>query len=355
MNWNTIIENWRSFSLFKKVGLGILGIVMLVVLLTVVAYVQMSMGYGRGYSQSGMAIPMMPNTVSISGKSVASYAVAPSVSYGTFESARDEYSGNNFTIAYQGATAVTTKAEDFEQTSYQATIETGDVDRDCKVIQDLKADPSIIFLTSTKEKISCSFSFKVKKDSVEKALLAVKGLDPKQLIENIHTIENTLISYDRRKEILENKLQTITTILNEAVASYEKVSKLAVDTGSVSNLRQAINDKIEIVERLTQKKLAIEQELASIDNSSVTDKDETSYAQFSVYIYRNAYIDSEGLTSSWKAETKRLVQEINNSLQGITLGFLSMLFVALKYVLYLLVIVVVLKYLKQIIVYIWNK
>lgn len=351
MNWNNIMESWRSFSLLKKVWIGILGVITAVVLLTIVAYLQMSFGYGRGYSQGGMVPPMMPSSVS-------SYAVIPSMSYGkvgTFESARDEYNGSNVTIAYEGTTAVTSKAEDFERTSYQATIETRDVDRDCKIIQDLKADESIIFLSASKAKTSCSFSFKVKKSSVEKALAAVKSLDPKQLTESTNTIEDTLINYDRRKEILENKLQVVSSILIEAIASYEKVSRLAVDTGSVSNLRQAINDKVEIVERLTQKKLSIEQELASISHSSVTDKDETNYAQFSVYIYENAYIDKDEITSSWKSETKRLVREINYTLQGLTIGFLSMLFVVFKYILYLLVTVTVLKYLKRAIWYIWNK
>ncbi len=350
MNWNNIVESWKSFSLLKKFGLGFLGMVIFIVLFTVLAYLKMSFGYGRGYSgQAAMIMPMSPNMVTMSGKS--SSMAMPTLSYGSFESsARD-----NFTISYGGSAVPSEKAELFEMTSYSATIETGDVDQDCKVIENLKADDSIIFLSANKGKTSCSFSFKVKKSSAQKALDAIKSLDPEQFNESTHTVEDVLTNYDRRKEILEDKLTTVNAILADAVSSYEAVSKLAVQTGSVTNLRQAINDKIDIVERLTQKKLSIEQELASISNSSSSDRDETTYAQFSVSIYKSAYIDGEALANSWKNETKRLVNEMNYALQGVTIGFLMILMVAFKYILYFMVAVIIIKYLKKFIVSIWNK
>ncbi len=349
MNWNTFVENWKSFSLVRKIILCVVGVVIAVVVLLVISFIKASFGHSMNLSQGGM-VPSM----SLPASRQPSYEGASSMAYSKV--AYDSYGGTigSSPIVYDQAVA-TSDAELFEVTSYQATIESRTMEEDCLTVQNLKADDAIIFLSSNVGKTSCSFTFKAKKSSTQKALDAINGLDPKQLTENVHTIEDTLINYDRRKVILENKLKTIDSILTEAVASYQEVSRLAIQTGSVTNLRQAINDKVDIVERLTQKKLAIEQELSSISNSSSSDLDETNYAQFSVYIVKDTYIDKDGLVSSWKSEIKRLVREINNSIQAITIGFLSILFVIVKYILYLLVTVVLLKYLKKIIVMIWNK
>lgn len=337
MNWNTFVENWKSFSLVRKIVLCITGVVAVVVTLLVVAFIKASFGYSMNFSQGSM-VP--PGSVS-------------SMSYGKVS--YDSYPGNGSSpVSYEQSTP-TADAELYEVTSYQATIESRTMEDDCKAIQALKSDDAIIFLSSSVGKTSCSFNFKAKKSASQKALDAINILNPKQLTENVHTIEDTLITYDRRKEILENKLKTIDSILTDAVASYQEVSRLAVQTGSVTNLRQAINDKVDIVERLTQKKLAIEQELASISNSSSSDLDQTNYAQFSVYIVKDTFIDKDSLVSSWKNEIKRLVREINNSLQSITIGFLSILLTVATYILYLLVGILILKYLKKIILSIWNK
>ncbi len=350
MNWNTFVENWKSFSLVRKIVLCVVGVVAAVVLLLVVAFIKASFGYSFGSSQGGMipsttltvSAPMMPVTGGVS-----------SMSYGKVSF--DTYRGDGSSpVMYEQATP-TADAELYEVTSYQATVESRTMEDDCKAIQALKSDDAIIFLSSSVGKTSCSFNFKAKKSASKKALDAINALNPKQLTENVNTIEDTLITYDRRKEILENKLKTIDSILTEAVASYQEVSRLAVQTGSVTNLRQAINDKVDIVERLTQKKLAIEQELASISNSNTSDLEQTNYSQFSVYITKDTFIDKDSLVSSWKSEIKRLVREINSSLQAITIGFLSVALTLITYILYLLVGVVILKYLKKGIVSIWNK
>ncbi len=351
MNWNTIVERWNAFSTGRKVFVGILLVIVTIGLIIVFSFVRALsnnlLGVGIGGS---MPVPMMPN----GGYGSANSAALSSNYYA--KSASDyAYGGGGNTVAYEQPAVPTSKAELYEMTSYTANIESRKVEEDCKTIQSLKADDAIIFISANTGKTSCSFNFKTDKASTQKALNAIKSLDPKQLNESISTIEDTLISYDRQREILENKLKSIDSILSEAIVAYQQVSKLAVETGSVTNLRQAINDKIDIVERLTQNKLAIEQQLAAINYGSSSDKSETNYAQFSVSIYENKFIDKDELVSSWKSETKRLLREINDSLQSITLGLLKVLLIVFTYILYLLIAVVIIKYLKRALVYIWNK
>ena len=255
----------------------------------------------------------------------------------------------------QMPTVATKKAEDFELTSYQAQVESRDVESDCQTIQNLKSDEAIIFTSANTSKDSCSFSFKTEKTKEQSAVSVIKALNPKSFTQNVATIEDRLISYDRRKEILEHELTVIQKILDDAITSYEALSKLAITTGSVTNLRQAIYDKVEIIERLTQKKLTIEQDLRQLGDSTSSSKEEIQYVQFSVSVYKNTFVDKEALASSWKYEIKQFINEMNKSLQTITIGLITFIFTLGTYILYLLIIVVVIKYLKRVLVYIWKK
>lgn len=350
-----LLERWKSFSLVRKIVSVLISFVAIIIALIILFIIYYSArGFGAsmfGVGQGGnVPIPGMSLAVSESGSafrygSGINGAYAPSYS--------DSYS--NKSVMYSTPAVATRKAEDFELTSYQASIESRNVESDCQSIQALKADEAIIFLSANTSKDACSFTFKTEKKSEQKALAAIKALDPKSLTESVRTIEDTLISYDRRKEILEHELTTIQKILDDAIVSYEALSKLAITTGSVTNLRQAIYDKVDIIERLTQKKLSIEQELRQIGDSTSSNKEEIQYTQFSVSVYKNTFVDKDALISSWKREIKQFINEINISAQSLSIGLITFIFMLVKYILYFLVVVVIVKYLKKIVVYIWNR
>ena len=341
-----LLETWKSFSLVRKIALVVVSMVALLVGLIIISILSSARGSLLGVGQGGN-VPIPGMSQKVGGYGVASLQSPDS--YNAYES----YGGRG--VMYSTPSVTTSKAEDFELTSYQVTIESRNIEEDCQSIQSLKADESIIFLSANTSKDSCSFSFKAEKQSAKKAIAVIKALDPKNFIENVRTIEDTLISYDKRKEILETELATIQKILDDALVSYEALSKLAITTGSVTNLRQAIYDKVDIIERLTQKKLSIEQELRQTGDAISSNKGEMQYEQFSVSIYKNTFVDKEALISSWKYEVKQFINEINASAQALTIGLIMFIFMLVKYILYFLVIVVIVKYLKKIVVYIWKK
>lgn len=348
--YTTLIEKWNSFSFGKKVMCVIGGIFLTaIVYVTLMTFSQTMLGVGQGESFSGSSIPTlsMPSSYGYGTvNSNAQYSVA-SDSYGETRSYAPSPS-------YSGV-SIKSEAEKYELSSYTASIKTRTIDEDCAKIQSLKSDTSVIFLYATTGKTYCNFSFKVEKAGVQKVLDTIQSMDPDALSENVRTIAQTLTNYERRKQTLENQVISIDKTLNDAIRSYEELSSLAVKSKDAQSLAIAINNKIDIIDRLVSKKLSIEEQLQAISNTSSDDMKETLFAHFSVSLTEDTYIDTEAILTSWKYETKKLLSQINNSLQDLTLGFFSVLLTLLKYTLYFLVLVAFLKYVKRAVLWIWNR
>lgn len=339
MNFIEIQEKWATFSFGKKAVIIICGIIIAMVLYTFSkSFLSYSlMGVGQGGS---MSVPPIYNKGGMVGYSADSYRES---SYYTPPSAYP-------------APAVTDKvdAEKYELSSYNATIKTRHLDDNCASVQALKKDSSVIFLSVNSAKTYCTFSFKVEKAGLQKVLDILKGMDPDSLNENVETIAATLATYDRRKEILETQLTVVDATLKNAIASYEELSSLAVKSRDANSLATAINNKIDIIDRLSTKKLSIEEQLRSMSLSSSDSKAETGFVHFNVSVTKDTYIDGEAIATSWKYATQTLLNKINTLLQELSLGFISVMLTLLKYVLYLLVFVALLKYVKRAVIWIWT-
>lgn len=338
MNFIEIQEKWATFSFGKKVVLGITVIFLVMVVYTMYrTFLGSVLGIGQGGSVNSMSVPPIYNKGGMVGYSADSYRES---SYYTPQ-----------------APAVTNKAEaeKYELSSYNATIKTRHFEEDCASVQALKKDSSVIFLSVNSAKTYCTFSFKVEKAGLQKVLDILKGMDPDSLNENVETIAATLATYDRRKEILETQLTVVDATLKNAIASYEELSSLAVKSRDANSLATAINNKIDIIDRLSTKKLSIEEQLRSMSLSSSDSKAETGFAHFSVSVTKDTYIDGEAIATSWKYATQTLLNKINILLQELSLGFISVMLTLLKYMLYLLVFVALLKYVKRAVIWIWNR
>ena len=342
MNFTTLYEKWNTFSFGKKVGFSMFLLFLLTITLLIFIVVLSTL---RGTSFG------VSSTQSLRAPGIPSYGYATDKSYNG-----SAYNSANY-VAPQpySASSITKEAEKYELSSYNANIESGNIDEDCKKVQNLKADESIIFINANLAKTYCGYAFKVEKVSVQKVIDMLKSVDPKVLSENVQTIQQALTNYERRKEILENQLTSIDSTLKEAVKSYEELSALAVKSRDTQRLALAINNKIDIIDRLSTKKLTVEEELRLLTDASSDDKNDTQYAMFTISISKDTFIDKEAIVSSWKSQTKILLNDINSTLQDVTLGFFSILFSLLKYILYFLTLVILLKYIKRVVVWLWNK
>src|SRR3989344_993838 len=151
-------------------------------------------GYGGGVAYD-MAVS--PDYYDDGYGSKAGYAVSESAMMPQL-SARNSMP---YPIPTQGPTG--NDAEEFEVAQYSADIETRHLDDTCASVQALKARADVIFENANTYERGCNFTFKVERESVEDVLAVIKGLNPKDLSENIYTIKAQIDDFTSATEVLQ--------------------------------------------------------------------------------------------------------------------------------------------------------
>jgi hypothetical protein len=235
-------------------------------------------------------------------------------------------------------------AEQFEITAYNASIETQHLDETCGDIQALKAREDVIFENANIKTHDCSFTFKVEHKSAEEILGIIKKLDPKELSENIYTIKSQVDDYTSESEILQKKRASIDETLSSAVNAYDEITRLATATQNADALAKIIDSKIGIIERLTQERIDINDQLDRLSRAKAEQLDGLDYTRFNVNVYENKFVDGQQLKDSWKAAIKDFVGNLNGIVQGITLNLVLLLLLIVQWLLYAVILLFVVKY-----------
>lgn len=246
-------------------------------------------------------------------------------------------------------------AEEYEVTEYSANIETRRLAETCGTITELKTRDDVIFERTDSYDRGCSVTFKVKTAAVEEILGIIRALDPKDLNENTYTIKAQIDDFTSETEILKNKLASIDATLANAVGAYDELTELATDARDVESLTKIIGSKLDIIERLTQQRIAVTSQLERLERAKADQLDRLEYTYFHVSVTENVYIDGEQLADSWREAVKNMVRDINRTLQDVSIGLLALAFVVAQYVLYLFIVVVVAKYVWRAVVRLWRR
>lgn len=235
-------------------------------------------------------------------------------------------------------------AEDFEIKEYTARIETNDKDVTCQIIADLKADEDIIFENANDNETGCRYNFKVKNERASEVLAIVNSLDPRDLNESTYTIKQTLDDYTSEIDILEAKKASIESTLQDALTAYDQVTTLASNSNDIETLAKVIDSKLATIEKLTQQQILVNEQLDRIQRSKQMQLDRIDYTYFYVNISENKYIDKDDIKDSWKLAVKSFVRDVNESLQGLTIGLIYLLVQILQYGIYLFILLFVVKH-----------
>lgn len=335
--------NLKTSTILKIAGLAIVGIIVVMFAFSMIGASLKSLTGNQTSSGLSKGMPAYDSVTQESaglsmGLSVRNVASSPSK---IVPPSPDVTTGDN--------------AEEFEVTEYNANIETRHLDKTCAKVAGLKAKDYVIFESAGEYDQGCNYVFKVKKANVAEILAVIKEMDPKDLAENTYTIKALVEDFTSEIEILQKKLSSIDETMKKAVAAYDEVGALATRIQNVETLTKIINNKIDIIERLTQERININSQLETIARAKAEQLDRLEYTYFRINIIENKFIDGENLADSWKAAVKEFVRNINQVIQDITVNLIAFLFVMLQYAIYLLILLVVVKYGWKLIKYIWKK
>jgi len=232
--------------------------------------------------------------------------------------------------------------EAYEVTDYSASIETSNSERSCDQIQALKSRTDVVFERSNSYDRGCSFSFKVEHNSVDEILGLISTMHPEELSENTDTIKNQIDDFT--SEILQNKLDSIDDTLSSALSAYDEITRLATRTENAEALAKIIDSRIGIIERLSQQRIEVVSQLERLARSKDEQLDRLTYTYFNVSVYETRYVDFENLWDSWKSELRSFVFGVNQTLQELTLGLVTLLLLIVQYAIYLAILLFVAKY-----------
>jgi len=312
--------NLTNAQILKLTGLAFFGLIVLYVLTNMFSS-------GFGMSGNSVSLPMgMPSASSdmYYGETKSADLSLRNVSGGVSPQMEDGYTAGD-------------ESEAYEVKEYSATIETRNREKECAAIRALKARTDVIFQNANEHDRGCSYTFKVKKESVEEVLGIVKGLNPKELTEASYTIQKEVEDYTSEIQILENKLASLDKTLADAILSYENITVLATNAGNVDSLAKIIESKLTIIERLTAARIETSNYLERMQRSKADALDRLLYTYFTVSVYENKFVDGEEITNSWKTAVQQFVRETNSAVQDISIGLVYFMLMIVKIGLYFVI------------------
>ncbi|MFH1012494.1 MAG: hypothetical protein V1760_01980, partial [Candidatus Peregrinibacteria bacterium] len=216
-------------------------------------------------------------------------------------------------------------AEEYEVKTHNATIKTRKLERVCGQISELKARPEVIFETSNTNDDNCYFSFKVKKEIEAEIVSFIEKLKPEDTNVNVQTIKGTIEAYDKQLEILENKLTSIEDTLKNSQKAYDEITRLATNKQDVESLAKIIDSKLNLIERLSNQRIAVKEEIDRYKQDKNSQMDRLDYSFFNVSVYKDLIFDWKQIKDSWKYELKMFVENFNSVIQGVSVNMMTYL------------------------------
>jgi len=319
--------DWSLKSIAKVVGLVLLGVVVLTIVIALISFSfrtvfqtasfekPYAMDYGRGGAMVEMAAePMMAR----------SKIGIPPIPEPGFSTGDD--------------------AEEYEVKTYSATVKTRKLEETCAKVAALKSREEVIFETANQNDDSCYYKFKVKKEHTEEILEVIKSLKPEDMNENISTIKGTVEFYDKQLEILEKKLVSIEDTLEKAQIAYDEVATLATRKQDVESLAMIIDNKLKLIEKLTNERMNIKQQIDRYNQNKADQLDRLNYSFFSINIYKDLIFDWKEIKDSWKYELKAFVRNFNDVIQGISVNLVTYMIRFVQVAIYFFISVFLLKF-----------
>jgi hypothetical protein len=349
---------FTPLNILKLAGLGVAGILVLVIVFSLIGSFFKALPVGMPGMRDSDGVSVMPS------RGAAQFYEES----GAYDSAQyGGYAGNaKLSVRNVAGTMPSPMppvspqttgdtAEDFEVTEYSASIESRDKEETCGAVAGLKARTYVVFESANEYDRGCNYSFKVKHTNVTEVLAFIESLNPKDLSENTYTIKNQVDDFTSETEILEKKLASIDETLSEAIAAYDDIQAVATANQDAESLARIIDSKIQLIERLTQERININEQLDRYARAKADQLDRLEYTHFSVSVYERVFVDGDELRDSWKESIRMFFLDMNQIAQDLTVNLLLLVFLAIQYILYFLIIVVIAKYVWKAVRFIWKR
>ncbi|MBN2306573.1 hypothetical protein JXD20_01170 [Candidatus Peregrinibacteria bacterium] len=326
--------DWSAKSIAKVIGVVLLAVITLTIAVALISFSLKTIFGVSSQSYSSRGIGGMAPTMEMamdSGEYYYDEDVAKMVS-------------SNLAIVPEPGYSTGMDAEDYEVTTYNGTIRTRKLEKVCDTIEGLKIKDYVIFEDSNKNEDNCYYRFKVSKENAAEVVKVIEDLDPEILNVNVQSIKNVVEDVESELDILKKKLASIEETLEDAQDAYDEISKLATRQQDAETLAKVIDSKLNLIERLTTQKLQVKTQIDRYNKMMADQLDRLNFTFFNISVYKDLIFDWKDIKDSWRYEAKEVVRNVNEVLQGISIGLVTFLTRIAQGLLYFFIAVFLLKF-----------
>ena len=169
---------------------------------------------------------------------------------------------------------------------------------------------------------------------LEEIIAKLQALNPRDFNIDTSTIERSIKYTDSELAMLDRRLESITTTLNQAEIAFNNLISRATTAGDTATLAEVINNKISTIDRLTQQQLDTQERIDRLTKSRGDQIEQIEYAHFYVSVSKVTYFDGEQFADEWKQRIQELAANVNATLLALTLGLIAFVLGAIQFVIY---------------------
>jgi len=289
------------------------------------------------------------------GSAGVSHQMMPAMDYGYMNETKDYAMTDSVGIAMERSIApsapipqpggsVGGDAEEYESLSYNATVKAGDHEPVCDVVESWKPLTYVVFEHASRSDTGCRYTFKVEREHAAAILEEVEALEPSDITANTQTLKRQVVEYDGQLQILLKREEHLKNTLEQAVDAYDQVTALATQVEDAEVLSTIIRNRINDIKRLTDEQIALSRQIDAVVRQSSELQDRIEYVSFSLYVQKYQVLDGDRMKDQWVRAMQQFVNNVNETVQALSLGLLSNLLKLIVLAIYITILVVVLKF-----------
>ena len=237
----------------------------------------------------------------------------------------------------------TADLEKYETTAYSVTARTKQFDEVCDMLTSLKSDTQVHFKSLNESTNNCRATFFVDENKASEVLNNLTAFSGVEYTRNTVSVTRHRQQIQSQTDILKQQLASVQRSLTAAETQFDEIADFARQNKDAATLSQAINQKLNNINNLTQQKINLTSQLNRLYQQAADLNERMDVVQFDVNINRSNPIYVGKYEREWEAAWENLKDTYNQTLINLSAFFGTFLLIVLQGIIYLLVLIVVLR------------
>ncbi|MCA9356974.1 hypothetical protein H6784_03930 [Candidatus Nomurabacteria bacterium] len=244
--------------------------------------------------------------------------------------------------------------EKYETSRYDITARTKQFDELCSAVKNLKSSTDIHFKQINESLNNCQATFYVAESKTESVLSTFSAFRGVEVNRNTESVTRHRAQLQSQTDILRQQLSSVESSLSKVETQFDEIAEFSRTQKDASTLAQAIREKLNMVDSLTQRKINLTNQLNNLYQQSAELEERIDVVEFYVSVYRSYPIYLNKESQKWEKAWEGLKETYTDTLIGLTAFFGIFILWVLRIAVYLLVVIVVVRGIWKVVKLVWK-